>query len=290
MRTPDFFLVGAPKCGTTLLTRFLHSHPGIFIPERKESHYFGKDLVNPHYYWIKDKNKYLSLFHEAKVGQILGESSVFYLYSQFAHLEIKELCPTAKIIVMVRNPIDMLYSLHSELLYSGADKLTNFENAVIQGKNRELVFPGFSYATAVKFAEHITKYIKLFTCDNVHIIFHDDLRKDPVTVGVNLCRFLGVSTFQADTRQLTSTVNPNKVVISKILRDFLYQPPKPVRQLIDNIPLAAKATHYLIYKNTRYTTRPPLDRTLRTRLQVALAPNIMELEKITGRNLNDWLS
>ena len=79
---PDFFIVGAPKCGTTSLYYYLRQHPQIFMPDYKEPHFFGKDLNKISDEFIYDEIKYLDLFKDAKPDQKIGEASTFYLYSK----------------------------------------------------------------------------------------------------------------------------------------------------------------------------------------------------------------
>ena len=128
-RKPDFFIVGAPKCGTTSMFHYLRQHPQIFMPDNKEPHYFGKDLIKMSDEFIDNEDEYLNLFKDAKSDQKLGEASTFYLYSKSAYKEIKEYNPDAKIIIMLRNPIDFLHSLHSQLLFSGYEDELDFEIA-----------------------------------------------------------------------------------------------------------------------------------------------------------------
>jgi len=147
MRTPDFFIVGAPKCGTTAMSDYLRQHPEIYMPQRKEPHFFGSDLDAPYPYFIRDKEQYFSLFAEAKDEKRVGEASVWYLYSKRAAFEIKEFCPTASIIIMLRNPVDMIYSLHSQRLFTGNEDIPDFEEALEaeEDRKRGLRIPSRTY-------------------------------------------------------------------------------------------------------------------------------------------------
>ena len=108
---------------------YLKEHPEIFMPEVKEPHFFGTDLVSPRF--IRDKEKYLSLFSAAENQKRVGESSIYYLYSKIAAAEIHKFSPTARIIIMLRNPVDMIYTLHSEHLFCGDENITNFKKALM---------------------------------------------------------------------------------------------------------------------------------------------------------------
>src|SRR5438093_1590857 len=108
IRLPTFFIVGAPRCGTTALYTYLRQHPDLFLPENKEPHFFGSDLYHPGF--VRNLDEYLSLFLEAGNKKRAGEASVWYLYSRNAAAEIMAFCPSARIIAMLRNPVDMMYS------------------------------------------------------------------------------------------------------------------------------------------------------------------------------------
>ena len=113
---PDFFIVGAPKCGTTALYEYLRQHPAVFMPFHKEPLFFGDDLTRR--YGRLTLHDYMRLFKDAKPGQRVGEASAWYLYSRSAAAEIKAYAPDAQIIVMVRNPVDMMYAEHSQVLFN----------------------------------------------------------------------------------------------------------------------------------------------------------------------------
>ncbi len=108
---------------------YLKQHPEIFMPERKEPNFFGTDLgLSP--YFIRDEKEYLSLFSGARNEKRVGEASVLYLFSKLAATEIKECNPAASIIIMLRNPVDMIHSLHSQYVYNGWEDIVEFEAAL----------------------------------------------------------------------------------------------------------------------------------------------------------------
>ena len=101
-RLPDFFIVGAPKCGTTSLYDYLSQHPQIFMPFHKEPLYFGADLHRR--YGRMSAVEYAALFRDARAYQHVGEASTWYLYSATAAREIFEASPGARIIIGVQVP------------------------------------------------------------------------------------------------------------------------------------------------------------------------------------------
>src|ERR1700686_4114710 len=174
MRKPDFFMVGAPKCGTTALYRCLQAHPDIFVPERKEPHHFGTDLYSPTY--VRNLDEYLSLFAGAEEKKRVGEASVWYLYSKCAAAEIRAFHPHASVIMMLRNPVDMLYSLHSQHLYNGTEEIVDFADALSaeadRKKGRRLpegvpAVERLFYREVAKYRDQVGRYLRAFGSANV---------------------------------------------------------------------------------------------------------------------------
>jgi hypothetical protein len=134
MRTPDFFIIGAAKSGTTSLYEYLRGHPEIFISPRKSPRYFAPDLatagVAKNLHHGADREAYLALFREARDEKRVGEASVRYIYSTEAPRLIHDFEPAARIVAMLRSPVDMMYALHNQRVSSGAEPITDFEAAL----------------------------------------------------------------------------------------------------------------------------------------------------------------
>jgi hypothetical protein len=296
MRKPDFFIVGAPKCGTTALYEWLREHPEIFVPERKEIHYFGTDLYSPSY--LRDTDKYLDLFAEAHREQRIGEASVWYLFSQVASREIKSFSPDAQIIIMLRNPVDMIYSLHSQRLYLGSENVDDFEVALNLENERKngshlpanpYPVAGLQYREVGRYADQVKRYLDTFSGARVKVIIYDDFKTDPARVCAETFDFLGVSPiFEPKIR----VINPNKRVRSKAIRAVLDAPPPPlIRKLVR--PLTSPAMRHRLFAtlrslNTEYLPRPPLRAELRQQLQADFAPDVERLSQLLDRDLTGW--
>jgi len=123
---PNFFIPGAPKCGTTSLAQWLGEHPNIFIPALKEPRFFSTDLFQT----VKSEVEYWHLFNKATGDhQCIGEASTLYLYSKVAIPKIEVSLDKPKYIVMLRNPVDMAYSLHEQKLYARSETVEDFKTA-----------------------------------------------------------------------------------------------------------------------------------------------------------------
>lgn len=295
MRQPDFFIVGAPKCGTTAMDEYLKKHPEIFVAERKEMHFFGSDLnlnINR-----MTREEYLPHFSKAKNEKRVGEASVWYLYSKRAASEIKEFCASASIIIMLRNPVDMLYSLHSQLLYNGDEDIEDFEAALNAEADRKkglrmpkgaIVTYGVFYQDVVKYTEQVQRYLDVFGQDNVHIIIFDEFKRNTPEIYRKTLRFLGVNPdFQPDFQ----VVNPNKIVRSKTLRSFLIHRPRIVKWF-GNAFMSKQLRDRLLIRfqrsNIQYVPRQPMDSALKQRLVKDFVPEVEKLSHLLNRDLTHW--
>ncbi len=286
---PNFFIVGAPKCGTTAMNDYLAQHPEVFVPDIKEVHFFGSDL-NFSKGALRDPDAYLALFQGATEPR-LGEASVWYLYSRTAAREIYTFNPDAKIIVMLRNPVEMLYSQHSQFLYNGNEDITDFREALAAEPERRAgrripesahLVEGLFYADTVRYAEQVARYFEIFGRENVHVILYDAFRADLPGTYRKTLQFLGV---QDDFAPEFEVVNPNKRARSKLLRSFVQSPPESVKRLSRVLfprSLRQRVMKGLDQANIRYEARAPLDPELKADLERRFAPEVRDLEQLLG--------
>ena len=124
---PNFFIVGAPKCGTTSLARWLSEHPHVFFSKIKEPHYFSTDLSNRS---VVSRKQYDRLFGGVTwAHRAVGEGSTWYLYSRDAVPAIERIIPNARYIVMTREPVAMAHSLYHHNVRSLYEDQPSFEQA-----------------------------------------------------------------------------------------------------------------------------------------------------------------
>jgi hypothetical protein len=294
MHLPNFFLVGAPKCGTSAMVSYLRLHPDIFIPPYKEFHYFGSDTFFPR---RPDRDEYLAVFAEARGEERIGEGSTSYLVSKRAAAEIKAFNPDARILIMLRNPVDMMYSLHSEVLYWVNEDIADFEKALAAeprrkqgtGLPRRIHIADFLYYREMaRYTPQVERYFDTFGREYVHVILHDDCKGDMAAVFRDTLRFLGVN---PELRVEFATKNGNKRVRSRAFQDFLLNPPWPVRWVRDDV-LPNRMRELVFGKlrglNTVFEPRPPMNPEFRRRLQAEFAPEVERLGKLLGRELSHW--
>ncbi len=123
MRVPNFFIVGAPKCGTTALSEYLRHHPNVFFSSQKELNFLNDDLPQEDItglHRVSSLSDYLKYFAEANENhRAVGEGTPHYLRSRTAIQNILDLNPEARLIAMVRNPVDLVDAFHATRLYRG---------------------------------------------------------------------------------------------------------------------------------------------------------------------------
>ena len=276
---------------------YLKQHPEIFMPEWKEPHFFG-DIMPPNRS-VRNEEKYEALFADANDEKRLGEASVFYLYSDRAAAQIKKYKPDARIIIMLRDPVDMMYSWHSERYYHGQEVVDDFEAALALEEDRKkgLNVPAncthyspfmFFYREIAKYTDHVKRYLDIFGKDNVHIIIFDDLKKDVDQAYRGTLEFLDVDiSFKPE----FSMFNQNKRERNKKVQNFITRPPHFIYLIATRIiPLAVreKMISMVLRLNSRREPRPPMAVELRQRLEEEFAPEVERLSDFIQRELSVW--
>jgi len=227
MKKPNLFIVGAPKCGTTFLYHYLKMHPEIYFPNFKEPHFFGSDLKRKHGAYNLNENDYINLFKSDK--KIIGEASTLYIFSKNSAKEIYDFNPNAKIIIMLRDLVDLVHSMHSQFLFSGDEIIEDFEQALdlekdrISGKNipnQTTVDNKLFYTSNImSLPQNINSFIDYFSRKNIKFIFLEEIKKNPEKVYKQTLHFLDVS---LDKNIIDfKVINKNKSYKSKFIRDFI---------------------------------------------------------------------
>ena len=294
MPKPNFFIVGAPKCGTTAMDNYLAQHPDIFIPDAKDIGFFGSDLTKPQYWTLKS---YTALFDGWAGEKCIGESSVWYLYSKTAAQEIKSFAPESKIIVMLRNPVDMLYSLYHQLLFEGDEYLTSFELALAAETDRKRgmnlpnrmrgVVESLYYRETVRFSDQVERYFDVFGRDSVNVIIFDDFKQDTAAAYRQTLEFLDVDPdFSVDFVRINANKSTRNPLAKQVLREANYRLRRLGLRRISPLRKIYRSFHQL---NTHYEERPAMSPELKHRLQTEFCPEVERLSNLLGRDLIHWV-
>ncbi|MCI0556989.1 MAG: sulfotransferase domain-containing protein, partial [Nitrososphaera sp.] len=220
------------------------------------------------------------------------------LCSKAAAKEIKAFSPNARIIVMLRNPVDMLYSLYLRNLQNGDENMLTFEQALDAEAERKQgkLLPvtafqpaeAFSYLEIAKFAEQLRRYFDTFGRERVKVIVYDDFAKDTPLVYRDTLSFLGVD---LDFKPEFKVINPNQTVRSELLRDLIRRRPAWLRTALKTLlpPLVPRLIMEKVWNwNAKHDSRPPIELETCKRLQELLSPEVERLSELLDRDLTHW--
>ena len=290
-KKPNLFIVGAPKCGTTFLYQYLKKHPDIYFPNFKEPHFFGSDLKRKNDAYDLTLKDYENLFNSNKT--IIGEASTFYLFSKKAANEIYNYNPNAKIIIMLRDLVDLVHSLHSQFVFSGDEIIEDFSKALeleesrLNGNNipnqTTIVNKLFYITNILSVPNNIKSYISLFGIENIKFISLKDIKENPSIIYKDTLDFLNIdSSFKIDDFKI---VNKNKIYKNKFVRDFLKKNSIFLGKLRSKIVKQPLGIVKLIENlNLKEQKRLDMSRSLHKKLTNQLSQTSMEINNIINKN------
>jgi len=286
--TVDFFIVGAPKAGTTSLYHYLNEHPEVCMSSVKEPDFFSdSDIYNQGLYYRTDRintiEKYESLFQGKEETQKLGEASVSYLFYDAVPKKIKEYNVKGKIIIMLRNPTERAFS-HYLMDYRLGLLSTPLEKIIEVNSNlKKLKLHYQQYIELGLYYKQIKRYFDVFEKENIHIIFYDELKIDAETIVKNVYKFIGVdSNFSATVGKKHNTYSmPKHNLIRKIyslvwFRNLLnvIMPKRIIKKIKSNL-----------FKRDK---KPELDLVLRNKMIELFVQDITFLETLLSKDLSRW--
>lgn len=285
---PNLFIAGAPKCGTTSLHNYLDQHPQASFPGKKEPKFFGRDL------YIKErltKREYVELFSDISNVKYTGEGMVYKLYSRTAATEIKELFPESKIIIMLRNPVDFMYSMYFQNRYEGIESAKTFEKALAadasSNANGRIVDSQIDmphrlqYRAMASFSSQVERYLETFGRENVLVLDFRVFSLEPKSAFAKVLSFLQLDSFEPN----YEIVNASKRNRSATLRKLIASPPKWFSKcarvcLSDRTKISIQKTIKLL--NTAPNRKKPIDKPTKERLLAEFQAEIDDIEKLTG--------
>ncbi|MBT3421774.1 MAG: hypothetical protein HN921_06965 [Bacteroidetes bacterium] len=307
---PNFFIVGAAKAGTTSLYKYLDQHKGIFFSPIKEPNYFSSD-INPsefradyrnhteivgekyfnskplrelHLSFVKEEKYYNQLFEKAKTETAIGECSTSYLFSDVAAKNIKEFNPEAKIIAILRNPTERIYSHYLMGLRFGYTT-KNFREAIEEDSQQTQKGWGISklYIELGMYARQLERYFNIFPKEQIKIYLNEELKNNPQEVISDICTFLEVEDFELD---LSQKHNIASIPKNKMLNKFMYQ--SGLKNAVDGIlPKTLKSKLKLFFYETKEVI--PINEKDKEFVKAIYKQDITETAKLINKNLENWL-
>ncbi len=312
-KKPNFFLVGTVKGGTTALHRYLTSHPQVYVSPIKEVNYFSKDAIHPEHFsadyrhdididiekylcgdrkhpvhiaHVTDEITYHKLFDDVNDEIAVGEMSLSYLLYDGVAEKIKSYNGDAKILMMLRNPVERAFSQYIMNLKQGKILADNFLEEIKKdakaapagwGANHQYLYIG-------KYYKQVKNYLEVFPRDQVKILLYDDYIAAPEEILREMFTFLGVS---IDV-EIDSSQKYNEGGISRFSR---------LNYFLNQMGLIQKAKQILPYawrgffKDIFYTQKnmPKLEKQDRDWLIAYYRDDILALQDLIHKDLSAWL-
>ncbi|MDX6307463.1 MAG: hypothetical protein QOI06_509 [Nocardioidaceae bacterium] len=299
---PDFVIAGAPKAGSSALHAALARHPQLFLSVVKEPKYFLCADAPPPLYtgpgdahsrreWVWRLSDYEALFADAPDTAVRGESTPFYLMDQNSHRRMRDLIPQARIIAVLRDPVDRAYSNWMHLWVDGLEpewdiiKACEAEEARIAGGWA----PFWRYRGLGRYGEQLESLYASYPREQVMVIRYRELVDEPVRILDEVCRFLGVATGilgsvpRDNTRPFVSN-GPRRAVLSRVVRAGAgagaFFSPQLWRRASRPVLRAMHLGHS--------ADRPELTAEQRRLILEPILPDLERLESVTGQSFADW--
>jgi len=283
-------IVGAAKSGTTSLFQYLRGHPEVFMPDLKEASFFAGD-------GIRTEAEYLGLFRGSAGKKAIGEASVAYLYLPETAPAIRALLtPDVRVVIILRNPVDMAYSLWGHMVREGRETLEFFDaikaetsrmaNAAFRREAKGWLY-NYAYLDRARYAQQVEVYLRTFDRAHVRVLIFEEFFADVAGGFGELCAFLGVD---PEHRPMFEAFNRAGILRSRLLRKML-EDPAPWKDIVKSLTpdgprLKLKA--WLSKFNHKDQPLPPLTRAQREYLWQLFAPDVARLEAVLGRRIDCW--
>lgn len=310
LNKPNLFVVGAAKAGTTALQKNLGEHPDIYFSPIKEPHFFSDDidvtkfrkdfaqdvafdldkyllnqpLPSHHQAFIRNETKYLELFRDADQQPLLAEASASYLWSEHAAENIHRFNSEAKVIILLRNPVDRAFS------HYGMDARMNYaEVSFIDALKADNALPDRLWGNASLYvdlglyASQVERYLKVFAREQILIIWHEELKEQPVETSERLFSFLDIKPHAGTdiTQKHNVAKVPKNALVKNILANGLI---KKMRQQQWAQSLAPLLSSFFIKKNDL----PEITQEERSAAYPFFAKDISRLAQLLNTNLDHW--
>ncbi len=285
---PNLYIVGAVKSGTTSLYAYLGQHPEIFFPDMKEPHFFScpqPSAEQTHLItYINDEAAYRRLYAKGEGYPWRGDASPSYLWAPDAPARIHAVSPAARIIVILRDPVERAYAQYLMDYSEGA-----IEEPFFEALQRDWLRPdkgwGVSqlYVELGQYTEQIRRYRRVFGADQVLVLLLEDLKKDPRGTLRSIGHFLGIAGGPIETINTDTAHNHYRSPKGEWARRLAGS---PISRFLGEHVVPRRLGEYIWeHWMQKEAPKPPLDARARQYLADLYTPELAALEAELGRRL-----
>lgn len=300
---PHFVITGAPKAGTTSLHRYLVQHPAVFFPQGKKEPLFfcgyppsfsgpGSDALNRS--MVTRPEDYEALFATAEASMVTGDASTDYLACSEAAANIKAWNPDARIIIVLRNPVDRAYSEHMHLVRDRLETHSFREALELESERRRQGYiPLFRHRERGLYHDSVVRYQALFGPERVKILLHEDFTRSPQDTVNDVLRFLGLEPVSLDVSgRYNVSGKPRWPWLQSLYVRFRQSDDqgqvKRLARLLSSGRVRQAIRGFYLARNLKATEGPTTEAT--TLLQDYYSEDVMGLGKLINRDLSHWIS
>jgi hypothetical protein len=297
VKLPNFVIVGAAKCGTTSLFEYLAGHPQIYLPTRKELHYFSYSAIARNSagpgdaaylaHFCADRRQYERHYLAVKGQRAIGEVSPSYFHYAEVAERISDELAKPKIIVILRDPVEKAFSQYMHLVRDNRETMSFAEALKTEAERIEKGWAAlWQYAESSIYAWRLRRYLETSAEGRIKILLFDDLRRDPLAVLRELWRFLEVDeTVVPDTSEVHNASGRPR---SKLLADLIAKPNPLTSAARKLVPESVRTRIKTRLRRLNTGSKGEIDDWSRAYLQDRFAADVKEVEAILGRDLG-WL-
>jgi hypothetical protein len=297
MPAPQFLVIGAARSGTTALFQYLAEHPGLFLTEPKEPHYFALAGSTPAFTGpgdrqtinrlaVTDRDAYLALYRGARPDQVRGEASVSTLYFPEALPRVREMAPDARLVCLLRDPVDRAFSAYGFMRTRGWEPCATFEEALADEERR--IAEGWHhiwhYTAMSRYGEQLRNALEVFPREQLLVLRHEDLSADADAVLARVYDHIGVP-------PVPRTVSPDPHRSGEPRSRFLgrvVSTHHPLKKLLSPVvppALRRRLRRQIVDRNIVRTSYRP---GTRRELVAAFGADLDVLEQVTGLDVSAW--
>jgi hypothetical protein len=296
MTLPNFLMIGAQKSGTTAIFAYLGQHPQVFTSEIKEPAFFAFEGVQQRFagaderagrYIVRDLERYRQLFRNVGDRARAGEASNIYMYAPQAAERIRRYIPNAKLIAVLRDPVDRAYSGYRHLVRDGRETLS-FEQGLAAEASRIAAnwSPGFHYKQLGFYYAQLRRFFELFSREQLAVYTYDEFKADPRALLKSIFVFLGIDPdFQPD---MSVRHNVSGIPKSRLLHEVIGRPSRAKDLVKRLLPAGAMRLHAALMSRNLVMSEPKMARETERALREEYRGDILQLESLIKRDLSAW--
>jgi Sulfotransferase domain len=298
---PDFLVIGAPKAGTTALHAALAQHPGLYMSPIKEPKFFltdgppptkggpGDALTYREHVWRRAD--YEALFDPAPQGTLRGESTPLYLHDRAAMRRIRTAIPAARLIVIVRDPVERAHSNWTHLWSAGLEPVGDFVRAC--GEEQRRIAAGWAsfwhYTGLGRYGEQLEYLFTLFPREQVLVLRYRLLVDEPAQTLDRICTFLGVEPgLLTEIPRQNVTSHPESTASHRAV-SVAQRAASALGSWIPGLTAATLTAPLERFLQRHSRERQPLSWEQRQQLVSWFEADIKLLESVLGEDFSDWL-